>query len=856
MIKQILFGACLMSCVGIALGSPLTPDEALGRLQNHKGQRLPALNINRPQLLETVIASNGEAAVYVFSNSDNKGFFLLSADDVTVPVLGYSDSGNYDEENMAPAFRYWLESYARQISYLKSSNVKLPAYEGSAITDLPEDWEPIEPMIKTKWDQSTPYNDACPESNGVRCYTGCVATSMAQVMKYWEYPAVGVGTKSYTCSTLNRKLSMNFANYPFDYANMKDSYLSGQYTEEEGAAVATLMRACGYSVSMAYSTNVSGAYSSTIVGSMINYFQYDPSAEYLDRSRYNYNEWAQMVYENLKGGMPIIYDGTAPGSGGHSFICDGYDGKGYFHINWGWSGMSDGYYVLDALNPSSIGIGGYSGGFNFDQDAVFNLRPYDGGASPSAPLVVSQYGGLYGTIADGKLTMRLKDSSPYLGWGYTGQNNGVFSFGVKIENEDNPEADPIYHAFPLLQKVEFSSGYYLPYSEDAAYLPTVTLGEVDLQINEKYKFTMVSLDNEQREAGWIPMYCYLGYPNYLYITKTGDNTYEIENVPIAKFTSTNLDFLTTLYYGCPVKVSTTLENNTEFQLSRGVCVVLEDNAGVIRFRGDSFFVTLDPGEILEKEWVSVLTTINNQPEVTSDTEFTAYLYDLETDMYYNRDGVKVTMQANPGVPTIMSSITVDNTTTNPSGYLVVTDNRNMDINMSLNIGRGYFSYPVTMHILELRPGSNYLYSIVSKTFDEVPFLESGQKIVLNCNLDFTNPNMGELYYLQGAYSMNGQTRWINNQITFKVEDAAVESLIGAEGSIKFFHDKGAKILTVFTPAGYESIKAYQLNGMEIPVNLENSEGYVNINLEGLGKGIIVVKATDKDGHTNSVKVAL
>jgi len=132
---------------------------------------------------------------------------------------------------------------------------------------------------------------------------------------------------------------------------------------------------------MGYGASASGAQSFKLVNAMVTYFKYSADAIYREREAYSTSAWTQMVYDNIRNVGPVIYDGRSI-DGGHSFVCDGYDGNGYFHFNWGWGGMSDGYFLLDSLSPESQGIGGAEGGFNYSQGAVFNMRKPDGNVTP------------------------------------------------------------------------------------------------------------------------------------------------------------------------------------------------------------------------------------------------------------------------------------------------------------------------------------------------------------------------------------------------------------------------------------------------------------------------------------------
>ena len=209
-------------------------------------------------------------------------------------------------------------------------------------------------MITAMWDQIEPYNNMAPLYGSERTYTGCVATTMAMVMDYWNYPEKGQGKVSYTASTIGKRIELDFSKRKFDWDNMLRSYdIDGEYSAEQTDAVAYLMKACGYAVKMDYSTSASATLAMYIGQAMAKYFNYDPNYRYELRLHHSSSEWEQIIYDNLKNAGPVLYGGGSYLGGGHSFVCDGYDGNGFFHFNWGWSGISNGYFSLDALQPDA-----------------------------------------------------------------------------------------------------------------------------------------------------------------------------------------------------------------------------------------------------------------------------------------------------------------------------------------------------------------------------------------------------------------------------------------------------------------------------------------------------------------------
>ena len=343
-----------------------------------KGSRLKSVRSTNDLVLSyTATNANGDNLYYVFNSKSGNGFVITSADDCVPRVLGYGTSDNFDINAVNDNMRYWLENLSNEITYAIDNNQAGSAVE-AAVEKASANRKPVPVIMSTKWNQDSPYNDLCPTlSNGSRAATGCVATAMAQVMNAHKWPEKGVGSHSYTSGTNNFSLRCDFENTKFDWANMHDTY-KGTVTSAQKSAVATLMKACGVSIDMDYDSS-SGTQTSLVSEALIQYFDYDRSIRYLRRSVVSGSEWENIIYNDLSNSMPVIFGGQSSG-GGHCFVCDGYSQDGYFHFNWGWGGMSDGFFLLTALNPGSQGIGGSStnDGFNSQQGIVYGIRKQAG----------------------------------------------------------------------------------------------------------------------------------------------------------------------------------------------------------------------------------------------------------------------------------------------------------------------------------------------------------------------------------------------------------------------------------------------------------------------------------------------
>jgi hypothetical protein len=330
-----------------------------------------------PVSLSLATNSKGESPYFYLFTSEQGGFTIVAGDDRAYPILGYSTNGFIEEDNIPRAAQKWLEEYKQQIEYLVKNEIE-PTNEILKAWKELEDGigqnsrkKTVSPLLKTTWNQGGAYNDMCP-SNSV---TGCVATAMAQVMKYHAYPAKGRGFHSYNHSQYGT-LSANFGGTTYNWSSMPNNVTSSNN------AVATIMYHCGVSVEMDYSPQSSGAYVISDQSPVTHcaeyafeeYFGYPTGLEGVQRVNYSETQWINLLKKELDNNRPILYAGFGNG-GGHAFVCDGYDGSDYFHFNWGWGGAYDGYFAINALNPTGTGTGGGTGGYNSGHQAIIGVEP-------------------------------------------------------------------------------------------------------------------------------------------------------------------------------------------------------------------------------------------------------------------------------------------------------------------------------------------------------------------------------------------------------------------------------------------------------------------------------------------------
>lgn len=309
---------------------------------------------------------------YAFNIGFNEGFVIVSGDDCAPMILGYADKGSFDWNEMPDNMAEWFELNAAFIAQNSRSGV-VKAKKTMPGTPV------VEPLLDNiKWGQDEPYNMFCPTytEGGVtkNYYVGCVATAATQIMYYHKYPEHGTGSKTYNMK--GQTLTADFGATTYRWDLMVPDYRSVNTTQEQNEAVATLAYHFGVSVEMVYEKNGSGASSVYVPIALRDYFNYSNDVVMVKRDYLNSSEWMDVIKKELDFGRPVYYGGTSEdGLSGHAFVCDGYDDAGFVHINWGWYGKSNGYFLVNHLDPDYLGEGGGTGGFNRSQEVVIGIQP-------------------------------------------------------------------------------------------------------------------------------------------------------------------------------------------------------------------------------------------------------------------------------------------------------------------------------------------------------------------------------------------------------------------------------------------------------------------------------------------------
>ena len=389
--RTLLLTALLLSTLHMAKGGPIGKEEALRVANSFVATR--HIDVS-PHL---TLAYSGHAAgitsdapcYYVFSNNAGHGFVIVAGEEQSRQVLGYSDTGSFDADNQPDGLRYLLDWYADELTIARRHAPKtVRAANTAPSNNIPR--QAIPPLLTTTWDQKAPYNLKCFMADGTQSLAGCVATAMAQVMHYHEWPQTTTPTiPAYTAIN-----GMKYGVLPpttFSWEKMKGGYNplpEGKPVDASLDAVADLMLYCGHSVEMNYKSDAAGAYTSMIHQALNKFFGYSDEARELRRSNYNNDVWCDIVYNELLNHRPVIYAGATSTTLTHVFVCDGYDGNGLFHINWGAGGKSDGYFNLSSLRPSVLAEE-YSA-FDNSQRMTVGIHPPTTKPDPSPTYLATQ----------------------------------------------------------------------------------------------------------------------------------------------------------------------------------------------------------------------------------------------------------------------------------------------------------------------------------------------------------------------------------------------------------------------------------------------------------------------------------
>lgn len=354
----------------------------------HIGQQ----SVKRAKVLNKQQSITSSRGYYVFPHDGNCGYTIVSGDDRMPEIVGYSTTDTYSEENMPDGMKHLMQAYEAMATALANGDAKAErclAEKKALVADSTYRQPRVAPLLAdVVWGQTEPYNNLCPMYDGQRrTVTGCVATAMAQLMMYYKYPqTLKSDIPTYQTDSYQLDMPSVSAGERYDWDNMLPQYSGSAYTAAQANAVAKLMYHCGLSVKADYGPSTGTNCTPDV---LVKYWGYDPDViKQLNREGFSLREWTAILDAELRASRPVYYSGVSFTSGGHAFLCDGADGDGLYHINWGWSGWSNGYFDITILNSDYSGTESATApadGYNYSCSMIVGIMPDNGVAD--APLI-------------------------------------------------------------------------------------------------------------------------------------------------------------------------------------------------------------------------------------------------------------------------------------------------------------------------------------------------------------------------------------------------------------------------------------------------------------------------------------
>lgn len=357
-----------------------------------KGAHIGQQSVKRAKVLNKQLSTTSSRGYYVFPHDGNCGYTIVSGDDRMPEIVGYSTTDTYSEENMPDGMKHLMQAYEAMATALANGDAKVErclAEKKALAADSTYRQLRVAPLLAdVVWGQTEPYNNLCPMYDGQRrTVTGCVATAMAQLMMYYQYPQMlKSDIPAYQTDSYQLDMPSVSAGERYDWDNMLPQYSGSAYTAAQANAVAKLMYHCGLSVKADYGPETSAWCPPNV---LVKYWGYDPDViKQLNREDFSLREWTAILDAELRASRPVYYSGVSFTSGGHAFLCDGADGDGLYHINWGWSGWSNGYFDITILNSDYSGTESATApadGYNYSCRMIVGIKP-DNGVT-DAPLI-------------------------------------------------------------------------------------------------------------------------------------------------------------------------------------------------------------------------------------------------------------------------------------------------------------------------------------------------------------------------------------------------------------------------------------------------------------------------------------
>lgn len=696
------------------------------------------------------------SGVEVFNRHDG-GFIVTSTDG---EIIGYSDCGTFDERH-APAA---LLEILNHVPARRETPRRYGRYEAVA------------PLLgDIAYDQNFPYNLLTPCYIGTtHSATGCAATAMVQIMRYYKYPWQGRGSHSYKDETFGT-ISVDYSESAYDWDHMPANYLTGNHGETENMAIARLMYDAGTSISMQYGA-VSGALSDDWPAAITKYFSYDEGIALRRRANYDIDDWTDVIADELKAGRPVFVTGFTD-AGGHAFVCDGMDEMGRVHINWGWSGMSNGYFELYALTPASQGTGGSNAGFNSRQLIITGIMPPAEATEPALTLVSDECLTAPSHVAvDMIFKVKLSGRITNVGWKDAEADlllALVDQSGNTVRTWDGPQDI----------SVKVNESFKNAVFENVGFegVPAGTYRLMPMARNHGGKLTERVRDVD------------LAFPNYLTVVIGADGSAETLIPDPSDLVAENLTLNGSIFKSAKCSVTATVRNNGQTEYYNDLRAALTNASGSIVATGDSHIIDLMPGEQTRLEILSNFNVAEGDYRLTI------------IDANRRQIATPVDVTVRPAAPMAVRAVSAPEF----DGDVNAVDPMHINVTAKISGDENFFSGHIYLYFYDL-DGETPM-GCLDPVFAQAI---GNEEVTVSFSGVFENAMPGEEYY---AYVVNGESMsWIqpraNATTRFKIAgEAVIETIDTTETAAPHYYNlQGVEISRpdkgVYIMVGPEGVK--------------------------------------------------
>lgn len=777
---------------------------------------------------QKVSTTENETYYYVFNKGNETGYVIISGDDRAKTILGYTDEGHFDMAAIPENLKYWLSFYENEIKSLPDSSLQTTV----STTNTPSNVKSVSSTLSTvapllgniKWNQGAPYNNLCPvidSITGEKAVTGCVATGMTQVMHYYKWPVKGTGSNTYTTGTLKLSQSVDFSKTHYDWSNMTDTYSSSS-TSAQDTAVATLMYHCGVAVNMDYgqSSNASTTYMAL---ALKNNFGYDPNLQLYSRDFYTRSEWTGFLTAELNASRPVLYSGQAD-TGGHLFVCDGYDSNGLYHFNWGWGGMSNGYFQISALDPDNQGIGSSTGGYNTSQTMVVGMQKPNPATTP-----------VYLIYANKSLTSSATSVARTSNFTITA--NSMYNKGVNVFNGSIGLALYDDNGFVSVTKSytvsSLSVGYGWTIYNITSSIPT-GIANGNYKLYYVYKATA--------DANWQIVRGKVGTANYLNIV-VGTSTVTI-NSPSASSAVLNLNSLTVtgnLYQNKTGRFNINVTNTgNEYNSKLGIKLQSTSSSSVYQLITPET-INIAAGETRTLDFTGSITVAPGEYSVTA-------VYDpannYTSSTVFSQLGIALTQNVLT-TPTADPVLTLSNVISFPNSAAV--DKYNAVLTAKINNTGGFFDNKIIAFIFPKSGGNSLTYI----GYQDALFDTNEERTVT-----FSGPiDLTPGQYQIAVYYLNSSDSWSIPTLSssyYKIPFTLVDNIsslvnLNANSDLEIFPNPVVDNLHLKTDLAVKKIIILDLFGKQLKSVVPENSIEILVPVNGLNSGVYIIRLETENG---------